>query len=185
MKPEDRAGRTARPETARTAVGRAGSFIRKNNVLPGSGPTDLHFGKNGIVPAAGHGPAEAAQAAAPPESRVRAESGPRTGRGGPAEPHSGAGVGTSLASHYQPAPGPVRPGRHRGLWPRRPGPGPDSVVRVTPVPPGTGTVSVTGAPLTQSDSEGLRLLLAKSDAARAGPGLACGWSGAGCKLCET
>ena len=24
--------------------------IWKNNVLPGSGPTDLHFGKNGIVP---------------------------------------------------------------------------------------------------------------------------------------
>ena len=24
--------------------------IRKNNVLPGSGPTDLHYGKNGYVP---------------------------------------------------------------------------------------------------------------------------------------
>jgi hypothetical protein len=51
-------------DTGRAAAGRAGPFvqertgpppgwpvrsIRKNNVLPGSGPTDLHYGKNGYV----------------------------------------------------------------------------------------------------------------------------------------
>ena len=37
-------------DTGRTAAGRPVRSIRKNNVLPGSGPTDLHFGKNDLVP---------------------------------------------------------------------------------------------------------------------------------------
>jgi hypothetical protein len=37
-------------DTGLAAAGRPVRSIRKNNVLPGSGPTDLHFGKNDIVP---------------------------------------------------------------------------------------------------------------------------------------
>ena len=37
-------------DEGRTAAGRPVRSIRKNNVLPGSGPTDLHFGKNDLVP---------------------------------------------------------------------------------------------------------------------------------------
>ncbi len=36
-------------DTGRTAAGRPVRSIRKNNVLPGSGPTDLHFEKNDLV----------------------------------------------------------------------------------------------------------------------------------------
>ena len=36
-------------DTGRTAAGRPVRSIRKNIVLPGSGPTDLHFGKNDLV----------------------------------------------------------------------------------------------------------------------------------------
>ena len=36
-------------DTGRTAAGRPVRSIRKNNVLPGSGPTDLLFGKNDLV----------------------------------------------------------------------------------------------------------------------------------------
>ena len=42
--------RTGGIDTGRTAAGRPVRSIRKNNVLPGSGPTDLHYGKNGYVP---------------------------------------------------------------------------------------------------------------------------------------
>ena len=41
--------RTGGIDTGRTAAGRPVRSIRKNNVLPGSGPTDLHYGKNGYV----------------------------------------------------------------------------------------------------------------------------------------
>ncbi len=41
---------TGRIERAGPPPGGPVRSIRKNNVLPGSGPTDLHYGKNGYVP---------------------------------------------------------------------------------------------------------------------------------------
>ena len=41
--------RTGRIERAGPPPGGPVRSIRKNNVLPGSGPTDLHYGKNGYV----------------------------------------------------------------------------------------------------------------------------------------
>ena len=40
---------TGRNERAGPPSGGPVRSIRKNHVLPGSGPTDLHYGKNGIV----------------------------------------------------------------------------------------------------------------------------------------
>jgi hypothetical protein len=46
--------RKRRIDAGRTAAGRPVRSIRKNNVLPDSGPTDLHFGKNDLVLAEFH-----------------------------------------------------------------------------------------------------------------------------------